>query len=159
MTNLWIGSVTLYDGWRKEKANVRGFWARCCSRARRKVFGVEWCQEKMRCMISRMMQPGANLLIVDELTNHLDLESIQSFNNALKDFPGRFYLPRTIILSRIRLLTELLRSSLNRFMDKLMTYDEYVRRRWRRSRRWGCMSIFWLLHLVFAFTLNSKVKM
>lgn len=44
--------------------------------------------EKMRCMISRMMLTDANCLILDTPTNHLDLESIQAFNNTLQSFRG-----------------------------------------------------------------------
>jgi len=44
--------------------------------------------EKMRCMISRMMLKNANVLVLDSPTNHLDLESIQAFNNTLKTFKG-----------------------------------------------------------------------
>jgi len=44
--------------------------------------------EKMRCMISRMMLTAANVLVLDSPTNHLDLESIQSFNNCLQRYPG-----------------------------------------------------------------------
>ena len=42
--------------------------------------------EKVRCMISRMMMTRANVLLVDEPTKHLDLESIQAFNNSLTNF-------------------------------------------------------------------------
>lgn len=82
--------------------------------------------EKVRCMISRMMLSGANLLILDEPTNHLDLESITAFNNALKDFPGTVLFTShdheftQTVANRIVELTP------NGFMDKLMTYDEYV---------------------------------
>jgi ATPase subunit of ABC transporter with duplicated ATPase domains len=82
--------------------------------------------EKMRCMISRMMLAGANLLILDEPTNHLDLESITAFNNALKDFPGTVLFTShdheftNTVANRIVEITP------NGFIDKLMTYDEYI---------------------------------
>lgn len=82
--------------------------------------------EKVRCMVSRMMLQGANVLILDEPTNHLDLESITAFNNALKDFPGTILFTShdheftQTVANRIVELTP------NGFMDKLMTYDEYV---------------------------------
>ena len=44
--------------------------------------------EKVRCMLSRMMLSGANFLMLDQPTNHLDLESITAVNNALINFPG-----------------------------------------------------------------------
>jgi ATPase subunit of ABC transporter with duplicated ATPase domains len=82
--------------------------------------------EKMRCMISRMMLAGGNLLILDEPTNHLDLESITAFNNALKDFPGTVLFTShdheftQTVATRIVEITPL------GFIDKLMTYDEYI---------------------------------
>jgi len=82
--------------------------------------------EKMRCMISRMMLAGANLLILDEPTNHLDLESITAFNNALKDFQGTVLFTShdhefvNTVANRIIEITP------NGFIDKLMTYDEYI---------------------------------
>ena len=82
--------------------------------------------EKVRCMISRMMLPGANFLILDEPTNHLDLESITAFNNALKDFPGT-----VIFTSHDHEFTQTVANRIieitpNGFIDKLMTYDEYI---------------------------------
>lgn len=82
--------------------------------------------EKVRCMTSRMMLASANLLILDEPTNHLDLESIQAFNNALKDFPGTVLFTShdhefmNTVANRIVEITP------NGFIDKLMTYDEYI---------------------------------
>ena len=82
--------------------------------------------EKVRCMVSRMMLAGANLLILDEPTNHLDLESIQAFNNGLKDFPGT-----VIFTSHDHEFTQTVANRIieitpNGFIDKLMTYDEYI---------------------------------
>ncbi|NOS94028.1 MAG: ATP-binding cassette domain-containing protein [Cyclobacteriaceae bacterium] len=82
--------------------------------------------EKVRCMVSRMMMPGANLLILDEPTNHLDLESITAFNNALKDFPGTVLFTShdheftQTVASRIIEITP------KGFIDKLMSYDDYI---------------------------------
>lgn len=82
--------------------------------------------EKVRCMTSRVMLAGANLLMLDEPTNHLDLESIQAFNNALKDFPGTVLFTShdhefmNTVANRIVEITP------NGFIDKLMTYDEYL---------------------------------
>lgn len=82
--------------------------------------------EKMRCMISRMMLVGANLLILDEPTNHLDLESITAFNNALKDFPGTVLFTSHDHEFTQTVATRIVELSPNGFIDKLMTYDEYV---------------------------------
>ncbi len=82
--------------------------------------------EKVRCMISRMMIPGANLLILDEPTNHLDLESITAFNNALKDFPGTVLFTSHDHEFTHTVANRIIEITPNGFIDKLMTYDEYV---------------------------------
>jgi ATPase subunit of ABC transporter with duplicated ATPase domains len=82
--------------------------------------------EKMRCMISRMMLAGANVLILDEPTNHLDLESITAFNNALKDFPGTILFTSHDHEFTQTVANRILEITPNGFIDKLMTYDEYI---------------------------------
>lgn len=82
--------------------------------------------EKMRCMISRMMLAGANLLILDEPTNHLDLESITAFNNALKDFPGTVLFTSHDHEFTNTVATRILEIGPNGYVDKLMTYDDYI---------------------------------
>ncbi|HRI79777.1 MAG TPA: ATP-binding cassette domain-containing protein [Cyclobacteriaceae bacterium] len=82
--------------------------------------------EKMRCMISRVMLAGANLLILDEPTNHLDLESITAFNNALKDFPGAVLFTSHDHEFIQTVANRIVEISPNGFIDKLMTYDEYI---------------------------------
>lgn len=82
--------------------------------------------EKVRCMISRMMLPGANLLILDEPTNHLDLESITAFNNALKDFPGTVLFTSHDHEFTQTVANRIIEITPNGFIDKLMTYDEYI---------------------------------
>jgi len=82
--------------------------------------------EKMRCMFSRMMLQQANLLIFDEPTNHLDLESITALNNGMKDFRGTI-----LFTSRDHELVETVANRIieltpGGYIDKLMTYDEYI---------------------------------
>lgn len=82
--------------------------------------------EKMRCMIARMQLQNANCLILDTPTNHLDLESIQAFNNNLMQFKGNI-----LFASHDH---EFIRTVSNRIIeltpkgtiDKLMPYDEYI---------------------------------
>ena len=82
--------------------------------------------EKMRCMIARMQLRGANCLILDTPTNHLDMESIQAFNNNLKLFKGNVLFAShdhefiNTVANRVIELTP------NGIIDKLMTYDEYI---------------------------------
>lgn len=123
----WLRTFTLTDE-EKEEAYVRGFLGKMLFSGEEvfKKCSVLSGGEKMRCMISRMMQPGANLLIVDEPTNHLDLESIQSFNNALQDFPGQILLTSHDHTFTQTVANRIIEISPNGFMDKLMTYDEYV---------------------------------
>jgi ATPase subunit of ABC transporter with duplicated ATPase domains len=82
--------------------------------------------EKVRCMVSRMMLPGANVLILDEPTNHLDLESITAFNNALKDFPGTVLFTSHDHEFTQTVANRIIEITPNGFIDKLMTYDEYI---------------------------------
>lgn len=82
--------------------------------------------EKVRCMVSRMMLAGANLLILDEPTNHLDLESITAFNNALKDFPGTVLFTSHDHEFTQTVANRIIEITPNGYIDKLMTYDEYI---------------------------------
>jgi len=82
--------------------------------------------EKVRCMVSRMMIPGANLLILDEPTNHLDLESITAFNNALKDFPGTVLFTSHDHEFTHTVSNRIIEITPKGFIDKLMSYDEYI---------------------------------
>ncbi|MBN1651117.1 MAG: ATP-binding cassette domain-containing protein [Bacteroidales bacterium] len=82
--------------------------------------------EKMRCMISKMMLINANALILDTPTNHLDLESIQAFNNNLVKFPGNIFMSshdHEFIQSVCNRVIEL---TPNGIIDKLMDYDDYI---------------------------------
>ena len=82
--------------------------------------------EKMRCMISRMMLKNANTLVLDSPTNHLDLESIQAFNNTLKTFKGNVLFTShdhefiQTVANRIIELTP------RGIIDKIMDYDDYI---------------------------------
>lgn len=82
--------------------------------------------EKMRCMIARMMMRDANTLVLDSPTNHLDLESIQAFNNTLQTFKGNILFAShdhefiQTVANRIIELTP------NGIIDKIMDYDDYI---------------------------------
>jgi ATPase subunit of ABC transporter with duplicated ATPase domains len=82
--------------------------------------------EKMRCMISRMMLKNANVMILDSPANHLDLESIQAFNNTLVNFKGNVLMAshdREFIQTVCNRIIEL---TPNGIIDKQMDYDDYV---------------------------------
>ena len=82
--------------------------------------------EKMRCMIARMQLRNANCLILDTPTNHLDLESIQAFNNNLKIYKGNILFAShdhefiQTVANRVIELTP------NGIIDKMMEYDDYI---------------------------------
>ena len=82
--------------------------------------------EKMRCMIAKMMMTDANTLILDSPTNHLDLESIQAFNNTLQVFKGNILMSShdhefiQTVCNRVIELTP------NGVIDKIMDFDDYL---------------------------------
>ena len=82
--------------------------------------------EKVRCMLAKVMLTGANLLILDEPTNHLDLESITAFNNSLKDFPGTVLFTSHDHEFTQTIANRIIEIGPQGFVDKPVTYDEYV---------------------------------
>jgi ATPase subunit of ABC transporter with duplicated ATPase domains len=83
--------------------------------------------EKVRCMLSKMMLSGANILLFDQPTNHLDLESIAALNNGMDDFKGNIIftthdhqLIQTVANRIIEFTDE------GKIIDRTMTYDEYI---------------------------------
>ncbi len=91
--------------------------------------------EKVRCMLSRMMLSGANVLLLDQPTNHLDLESITAVNNGLMDFPGNILFTSQdhqfiqTVANRIIELTE------DGCIDRMCTFDEYLE--WKAEQKRG----------------------
>jgi ATPase subunit of ABC transporter with duplicated ATPase domains len=82
--------------------------------------------EKVRCMISRMMLQNPNLVVLDQPTNHLDLESIQSFNEGCQTFPGIVLLTshdHTFLQTVANRIIELTPKGI---IDRLMSFDEYL---------------------------------
>jgi ATPase subunit of ABC transporter with duplicated ATPase domains len=82
--------------------------------------------EKVRCMLSRMMMYGSNVLILDQPTNHLDLESITAVNNGLEAFGGNVLFSSydhqfiQTVANRIMELKD------GKLLDKMMTYDDFL---------------------------------
>ena len=87
--------------------------------------------EKVRCMLSRMMLFGSNVLVLDQPTNHLDLESITAVNNGLTEFKSNVLFTShdhefiQTIANRIIELTP------NGLIDRLSTFDEYIE--WKKE--------------------------
>ena len=88
--------------------------------------------ERVRCMLSRMMMFGANIIVLDQPTNHLDLESITAVNNGLCDFKGNVIFAShdhefiNTVANRIIEITE------DGVIDRSCTYDEYIE--WKQNR-------------------------
>jgi len=91
--------------------------------------------EKVRCMISRMMLNNANVLVLDTPTNHLDLESIQAFNNTLTNFKGNILMSShdhefiQTVANRVIELTP------KGIIDKITEYDDYISNEELKERR------------------------
>jgi ATPase subunit of ABC transporter with duplicated ATPase domains len=82
--------------------------------------------EKVRCMISKMMLTDANALVLDSPTNHLDLESIQAFNNCLTRYPGIVLMSshdREFVDTVCNRVIELTPKGA---IDKQMNYEDYI---------------------------------
>lgn len=112
----------------KDVQYVRGFLGRMLFKGEDGVKNVRVLSggEKVRCMLSKMMISGANVLVLDEPTDHLDMEAISALNDGMIKFPGVM-----IFASRDHQVTE---TTANRIMeiidgkliDKVTTYDEYL---------------------------------
>ena len=112
----------------QDDAYVRGFLGRMLFSGDEslKLVKVLSGGEKVRCMLSKMMLQNANVLIFDDPTNHLDLEAIESLNNALEDFPGVVLFNShdhefiSSIANRIVEITP------NGVIDRMMNFDDYI---------------------------------
>lgn len=82
--------------------------------------------EKMRCMIAKMMLTNANALILDTPTNHLDLESIQAFNNNLLKFPGNIFMSSHDHEFIDSICNRIIEFTPTGMVDKLMKYADYI---------------------------------
>lgn len=91
--------------------------------------------EKMRCMIARMQLQNANCLILDTPTNHLDLESIQAFNNNLVQFKGNILFSSHDLEFIDTVAGRVIELTPRGTIDKLTTYDEYIHNEQIREHR------------------------
>ena len=82
--------------------------------------------EKVRCMLSKMMMERANVLVLNEPTNHLDLESITAFNNSLKNFKGTLLCSTSDHAFAQTLGNRIIELTPNGMIDRHMTFDEYM---------------------------------
>ena len=82
--------------------------------------------EKVRCMVSRMMLQNPNVIVLDQPTNHLDLESIQSFNESCINFPGVVLLTSHDHTFMETVANRVIELTPKGIIDRLMTFDEYL---------------------------------
>ncbi len=113
----------------KDVTYVRGFLGRMLFAGEDGVKKVRVLSggEKVRCMLSKLMISGANVLILDEPTDHLDMEAITALNNGLIKFPGVLLFSsrdHQIVQTTANRIIEILPDG--SFIDKITTYDEYL---------------------------------
>lgn len=96
--------------------------------------------EKVRCMIARMMVRNANVMLLDSPTNHLDLESIQAFNNTLIKFKGNILMASHDQQFIQTVCNRIIEMGPNGMIDKCMDYDEYINDESLKSQRMALYS-------------------
>ena len=112
----------------KDVTYVRGFLGRMLFAGEDGVKKVKVLSggERVRCMLSKMMISGANVLMFDEPTDHLDMESITALNNGMKKFPGVMIFSsrdHQVVETTANRIMEIINGKL---VDKITTYDEYL---------------------------------
>ncbi len=113
----------------KDATYVRGFLGRMLFKGEDGVkhLNVLSGGERVRCMLSKMMISGANVLIFDEPTNHLDMEAITALNDGMEQFPGVILFSsrdHQIVQTVANRIMEILPNG--KLIDKITTYDEYL---------------------------------
>ena len=113
----------------KDVTYVRGFLGRMLFSGEDGVKKVKVLSggEKVRCLLSKMMISGANVLVLDEPTDHLDMEAITALNNGLMKFPGVLLFAsrdHQVVQTTANRIMEILPGG--KLLDKITTYDEYL---------------------------------
>lgn len=112
----------------QDDAYVRGFLGRMLFSGDESLKPVKVLSggEKVRCMLSKMQLSGANVLILDDPTNHLDLESIQSLNEALKNFPGVILFTSHDHEFVQSIANRIIEITPNGIIDRMTSFDNYI---------------------------------
>ncbi|MDC0230896.1 ATP-binding cassette domain-containing protein [Aureispira] len=121
----------------KDETFIRGFLGRMLfsGEETQKSCSVLSGGEKVRCLMSKMMLEEGNVLILDEPTSHLDLESITKLNESLIDYPGIVIFTSHDHEFTQTVANRIIEISPNGMLDKLMTYDEYLKDEKVKSQR------------------------
>ena len=127
------GEMNLVDWLRqysvdKDESFVRGWLGRMLfsGEESQKKSNVLSGGEKVRCMLSKMMLESGNVLVLDDPTNHLDLESIQALNNGLRDYPGAMLFASHDLQFIDTVATRIIELTPDGIIDRRMNYEEYL---------------------------------
>ena len=112
----------------KDESFIRGFLGRMLFSGEEslKKSHVLSGGEKVRCYLSKLMLEAPNVLVMDEPTHHLDLESITALNNALRDFTGSVLFASHDMQFVDTVANRIIELTPNGIIDKRMTYDDYL---------------------------------
>ncbi|GAA4386700.1 ABC-F family ATP-binding cassette domain-containing protein [Hymenobacter koreensis] len=112
----------------KDESFIRGFLGRMLfsGEESQKKSNVLSGGEKVRCMLSKMMMESGNVLVLDDPTNHLDLESITALNNSLRDFTGTMLFASHDLQFIDTVANRIIELTPEGIIDKRMSYEEYL---------------------------------
>ncbi|WP_400190993.1 ABC-F family ATP-binding cassette domain-containing protein [Hymenobacter sp. B81] len=112
----------------KDESFIRGFLGRMLFSGEEslKKSNVLSGGEKVRCMLSKMMMESGNVLVLDDPTNHLDLESITALNNSLRDFQGTMLFASHDLQFIDTVANRIIELTPEGIIDKRMSYEEYL---------------------------------
>ncbi|MAE87810.1 MAG: ABC-F family ATPase [Flammeovirgaceae bacterium] len=112
----------------KDEVYIRGFLGKMLFSGQEtlKKANVLSGGEKVRCMLSRMMLQEANFMLLDDPTNHLDLESITALNNSLAEYKGTLIFTSHDHTFTQTIANRIIEINPDKIVDKLGTYDEYI---------------------------------
>jgi ATPase subunit of ABC transporter with duplicated ATPase domains len=112
----------------KDESFIRGFLGRMLFTGEESLKSCKVLSggEKVRCMLSKTMMESSNVLLFDDPTNHLDLESITALNNAMKEFNGTMLFYSHDYQVNETVATRVIEIGPKGFIDKLMTYEDYL---------------------------------
>ena len=112
----------------KDESFIRGFLGRMLfsGEESQKKSNVLSGGEKVRCMLSKMMMEAGNVLVLDDPTNHLDLESITALNNSLRDFQGTLLFTSHDLQFIDTIANRIIELTPEGILDRRMSYEEYL---------------------------------